>query len=124
MATILPLADRRSENETLAGRESVRLSLTRRGRRLVVVVAFLLGLLVASLALLVLDLPSAVAGDRSEPVVVTVEAGDTLWKYAERYAPSEDPQDFVREMRRINTLPTGRLVEGQSVTLPAVVAGD
>jgi len=87
---------------------------------LVTAVAFLLGLLVAAAALLVLDLPSALAGAEPEgPAVVTVEAGDTLWGYAEQYAPEGmSEQEFVTEARTLNHLTTGRITAGQQIELP------
>lgn len=119
MATMLPLPTSSARSEQLAARKGVRLQLTLRGRILLAAVAFLAGILVALLGVLVLDVPSAFAGDPQEPATVTVQAGDTLSGYAERYAPAdEDLQDFVREMRSINGLSSPRITEGQSLELP------
>jgi LysM repeat protein len=119
MATMLPLPTSSAHVEQGAARKGVRLQLTRRGRILLAAIAFLAGILVALLGVLVLGVPSAFAGDPEEPVTVTVQAGDTLSDYAERYAPAgEDPQDFVREVRSINGLSSPRITEGQSLELP------
>ncbi|GAA4530884.1 hypothetical protein GCM10023160_32600 [Brachybacterium paraconglomeratum] len=82
--------------------------------------AFLLGLLVAAAVLLTVDLPAALAGTESQrPVTITVEAGDTLWGYADEFAPeSMDEQEFVAEVRTLNHLPTGRVTAGQQIELP------
>ncbi|AXK44619.1 cell division suppressor protein YneA [Brachybacterium saurashtrense] len=120
-AVVLPLTSQRTLRADRAPRARVRLEPTRRGRRLLLAVAFALGLLVALVALLVVDLPSALAGtEAGQPVTVTVEAGDTLWGYAEEYAPEGmSPQDFVSEVRSANHLPTGRITAGQEIVLPA-----
>jgi len=88
---------------------------------LLTALAFLLGLLVAAAVLLTVDLPSALAGSEGEqPVTVTVEAGDSLWGYAEEYAPEGvDEQEFIAEVRAMNHLPTGRVTAGQVIELPA-----
>lgn len=119
-AMVLPFPRRREQLEQESARAHVRLVPTRRGRMLVTAVAFLLGLLVAAAALLVLDLPSALAGAEPEgPAVVTVEAGDTLWGYAEQYAPEGmSEQEFVTEARTLNHLTTGRITAGQQIELP------
>lgn len=125
-ATILPLrptTQAERTTRTAPARAGVRLEATRRGRRLAVALAFLLGLLVAGIALLVLDVPAALAGaDPQDRVTVTVEAGDTLWEYAEEYAPEgASPEAYIAEVRTLNSLPTGRLTAGQEIVLP--VAG-
>ncbi|WP_193104226.1 LysM peptidoglycan-binding domain-containing protein [Brachybacterium sp. FME24] len=120
-ATVLPFPQHRDERGERAGRAGVRLEATRRGRFLATLVAFVLGLLVAATALLMFDVPSALAGsDETDAVTVTVEAGDTLWGYAEQYAPEGmSEQDFVTEVRSVNHLPTGRVTAGQQIELPA-----
>lgn len=125
MATILPLDDRRAPARSTPSRERVRLALTARGRRLVVLIAFMLGLAVAALGASVLDISTALAGGTQQaPATVTAESGDTLWEYAERYAPQADAEEFVQEARILNHLPTGRLTAGQTVLLPDLSARD
>lgn len=123
-ATVLPLPQPREQHAEGAARARVRLVPTRRGRLLLTGLAFLLGLLVAAAVLLTVDLPPALAGtDSRQPVTVTVEAGDTLWGYAEEFAPATmSEQEFVAEARALNHLPTGRVTAGQQIELP--VSGD
>lgn len=120
MATILPLQRDRRGAERTPARADVRLALTRRGRMLVVVLAFVLGLAVAALSILVLDLPSAFAGPESNGAIsITVQPGDTLWAYANEHAPEGvSAQEYVNEVRALNHLPTGRITAGQSIQLP------
>lgn len=120
-ATVLPFPSRPAQGDGDSARARVRLEPTRRGRMLLTALAFLLGLLVAAAVLLTVDLPSALAGSEGEqPVTVTVEAGDTLWGYAEEYAPEGvDEQEFIAEVRAMNHLPTGRVTAGQVIELPA-----
>jgi len=121
-ATVLPFPSQSTPRQEAAPRARVRLEATRRGRLLVTAIAFLLGLLVAVAALLVMDLPSALAGTEDEqPVTITVASGDTLWGYAEQYAPETmSAQEFVAEVRSLNHLPTGRVTAGQEIELPAL----
>lgn len=120
MATVIPLQRDRCGVELASRRADVRLALTARGRRLVVAVAFVAGLLVAAVALLVLDLPSAFAGaDSSATTTVTVQPGQTLWQFAEDNAPDGvSAQEYIAEVRTLNHLPTGRVTSGQSLELP------
>jgi hypothetical protein len=119
-ATVLPFPGRDEQADQAGARPRVRLEPTRRGRLLLTGVAFLLGLAVAAIALLVLDLPAALAGTATEPAaVVTVEAGDTLWEYAAEHAPEGMSEtEFVEEVRSLNHLPTGRITAGQQIELP------
>jgi hypothetical protein len=120
MATMLPLPTATALPERDSARKGVRLQITRRGRVLLTTLVFLAGILVALLAVFVLDVPSAFAGDAQEPATVTVRAGDTLSDYAQRYAPADqDSRDFVREVRELNGLSSPRITEGQSLELPA-----
>ncbi|MFC0675505.1 LysM peptidoglycan-binding domain-containing protein [Brachybacterium hainanense] len=119
MATILPLAARTTAIEQHAPRARARLVLTRRGRVLSIAAAFLLGVVVALMVLLLVDGPWAFAGSGDSGPVVTVAAGDTLWAYADSYAPEGvAPQEFVDDVRRLNGLVTPRLTAGQEIVLP------
>lgn len=121
---VLPLPSQHEQRAEDAARARVRLVPTRRGRLLLTGLAFLLGLLVAAAVLLTVDLPAALAGTESQqPVTITAEAGDTLWGYAEEFAPEAmSEQEFVAEVRTLNHLPTGRVTAGQQIELP--VSGD
>lgn len=122
MATVLPFPQHRDERNERPARSDVRLEATRRGRVLLTVMAFLLGLAVAAGALLMFGIPAALAGAAgSDAVTVTVEEGDTLWGYAEEYAPEGmSAQEFVVEARTLNQLPTGRVSAGQEIELPVL----
>lgn len=117
--TVLPFPHRSGGARRPAARTGARLQPTARGRALLLVIAFLAGLAVAALSLLVLDVPAALAGSDRTQVTVTVEHGDTLWEYAERYAPEGmSEQEYITEVRSINHLPTGRVTTGQQIELP------
>ncbi|MFC7373877.1 LysM peptidoglycan-binding domain-containing protein [Brachybacterium sp. GCM10030268] len=120
-AAVLPFPQRRTEPGEGVGRANVRLEVSRRGRLVLMMIAFVLGLLVAAAALLAFDVPFALADSEDEQqVTVTVEAGDTLWGYAEQYAPEGmSPHEFVTEARNLNHLSTGRITAGQQIELPA-----
>ena len=119
-AMALPFPRHDEQDHGVDVRPRVRLEPTRRGRLLLTAVAFLLGLAVAAVALLVLDLPAALAGTEGEqPAVITVEAGDTLWGYAAEHAPEGvSESEFVDEVRSLNQLTTGRISAGQEIELP------
>jgi LysM repeat protein len=125
-ATVLPFPSQREARDEASARARVRLEPTRRGRLLLTAVAFLLGLLVAAAVLLATDLPSALAGtEDQQPVTLTVEAGDTLWGYAEQYAPEGvSAQEFVSEVRSLNHLSTPRVTTGQQIELPVLEDAD
>ena len=121
IATVLPFPSQGAPRDEAAPRARVRLEPTRRGRLVVTLIAFVLGLLVAAAVLLVVDLPALAGTEGEQPVTVTVEAGDTLWGYAEQYAPEGvSAQEFVTEVRQHNQLPTGRVTAGDVIELPVV----
>lgn len=105
--------------ETARAIPARRLEITRRGRVVLLIAAFVVGLLVAVGALLALDVPSALAGGESSPATVTVAEGDTLWGYAAEHAPEGmSTSSYVTAIRAENHLPTGRLTVGQEIVLP------
>ena len=121
IATVLPFPTQGASRDEAAPRARVRLEPTRRGRLVVTLIAFVLGLLVAAAVLLAIDLPALAGTEGEQPVTVTVEAGDTLWGYAEQYAPEGvSAQEFVTEVRQHNQLPTGRVTAGDVIELPVV----
>ncbi|MHA7145956.1 LysM peptidoglycan-binding domain-containing protein [Arthrobacter sp. TmT3-37] len=98
------------------------LTLTRRGRLLLVGLPIALG--VAALILLGAFLTSQAQAGESAPVSssvvdVNVAAGETLWDLAVRYAPDRDPRDVVTEMVELNNLRSSVVQAGQSISIPA-----
>lgn len=120
-ATLLPFPAQESTRDGAAPRARVRLEPTRRGRALLTAAAFVLGLIVAAAVLLVVALPALAGTDGDQPVTITVQDGDTLWGYAEQYAPEGmGAQEYVAELRAENQLPTGRVTAGQQIELPVL----
>jgi hypothetical protein len=119
--TVLPFPSQEAARHGQDSRARVRLEPTRRGRMLLTASAFLLGLLVAAAVLLLVDLPALAGTEGQQPVTITVEAGDTLWGYAEEHAPTGmSTQEYVAEVRAHNHLTTPRVTAGQEIELPAV----
>lgn len=118
--SVLTFPHRETPSAQRTDREGVRLEVTRRGRVVLTAAAFLLGLLVALGALLLFDVPSALAGEESpQRLTVTVEAGDTLWGYAQQHAPEGvGAGEYIAEVRSLNHLPTGRVTAGEEIELP------
>jgi hypothetical protein len=50
--------------------------------------------------------------------VVTVQSGDSLWELADKYAPSQDPRDWIARVVIVNALETVELTPGQQIALP------
>lgn len=118
MMTILPLTARERRTPVGASRKDVRLELTRRGRALIVLVAFLLGA-VLTVAALFAFAPGASAGSLESAPTVQVEAGETLWSIAQEHAgQGESIEDYVQELQRINNLTSPRVTAGQTLELP------
>lgn len=97
------------------------LTLTRRGRLLLVGLPIALG--VAALILLGAFLTSQAQAGESLPessatVEVSVAAGESLWDLALRHAPDRDPRDVVAEMVELNNLRGSVVQAGQSIAVP------
>jgi hypothetical protein len=97
------------------------LSLTRRGRLVLVGLPIALG--VAALILLGAFLTSQAQAGESLPapaaaVEVSVAAGESLWDLALRYAPDRDPRDVVAEMVELNDLRSSVVQAGQDIAVP------
>ncbi len=59
-----------------------------------------------------------VVGTTPPPVAVVVESGDTLWGYAKKYYPDQDPRKVVHEIRQLNPdVDPGRLQIGMWIDL-------
>lgn len=92
------------------------LTLTRRGRALVLVVAAVIGscvLLLGGRALA--DAPAST----QQVVEHEVVSGETLWGIAaESVAPGESVGDAVTELVRLNNLPSSGIMAGQTILVP------
>jgi predicted Zn-dependent protease len=97
--------------------ETTVLKLTRRGRVAVLLAALL------TMAVLVVALGSSTtatdgAGDPVPAQMVTVQAGDTLWKLATEANPNGDIRQTVDDIMRLNSLDTAHLPMGDEVAVP------
>ena len=78
---------------------------------------------VAGLALAVWCASRAIAG--AAPVGAagrawTVGPGETLWQLSARFAPDEDPRQWIFAVERINHLAHATIYPGEVLRLPAV----
>jgi len=93
-----------------------KLRLTQRGRRLLIAVV------VAALAPLLGVGAKAVASEPPHPdrvSVYTVAPGDTLWRLARTVASDgDDLRDVVRDLEKLNDLPSSGIEVGQVLLLP------
>ena len=48
----------------------------------------------------------------------TVRSGESLWQLAERYAPNQDPRDFIADVVSLNQLKSSEVTPGQRIALP------
>lgn len=103
-----------------------RLRMTRRGRRVLVLIAALPA--VIALVSAMIGGGAALAG-REDGVptggffTVTVDPGDSLWTIAQDVAPADDPRDVVAAISRLNALDGAVLKAGQRLAIPAEYAG-
>ena len=89
--------------------------LTTRGRRVVVVSASVLILLVMN----AVDPLSARAQDgRPAAVSIVVSPGQTLWDIALAVAPQADPRSTIFDIQQLNHMATADLAEGQVLLVP------
>jgi hypothetical protein len=92
------------------------LRLTRRGRVVLIVLAFLVSLPLVGVG------GRAIADKPSTPLEVTVHTvapGDTLWGFARRIVePGQDIRDVVARLSDLNELTSGALTVGQTIVLP------
>ena len=104
----------------LGAAPATRLRLTRRGRRVLAVLASVPAIVALSIAIIsgggALATSDSGAGAAFEKV--TVMPGDTLWSIAESVAPQADPRDVVDAIMRLNALPSGSLDAGETIAIP------
>ncbi len=102
---------------------ATRLRLTRRGRRVLAVLAALPAVCVLAVALVAGGSAALAARDDGAPAgsftTITVMPGDSLWSIAERIAPHADPRDVVGAIERLNALSGGVLAAGEQLAIPA-----
>jgi hypothetical protein len=105
-------------NQRMVGRPRARLRLTRRARRLAVILALcgavVLGSWLAPLLSGGAERGLHLAGASS----VVVEPGDTLWSIAVSVADGEDVRAVIDRIQELNGLEGSDLVPGQVVQLP------
>jgi hypothetical protein len=91
--------------------------MTRRARRLVLVLALVGGVGFAAMTSSLLGSDSGglhLVGESS----VVVESGDTLWSIASSLGGDTDVRDRIDEIQRLNGLESADLVPGQVLLLP------
>jgi LysM repeat protein len=49
---------------------------------------------------------------------VTVMPGQTLWAIAEKYAPNQDPTDYIQQILQLNNLQSSNVSIGEKLALP------
>jgi LysM repeat protein len=105
--------DTRSDRSTAR-----RVSLTRRGR--VVLVVVLLALALAAFTMVGDPAASTAAPHHANSPTVVVQPGQTLWDIAAEAAPASDPRDVVAEIVELNHLTSpGTIRAGQPLYVPA-----
>ncbi|GGF35534.1 hypothetical protein GCM10010922_08360 [Microbacterium sorbitolivorans] len=121
MNTITPAASSHQVSTPSGQATRTRLRITRRGRRVVAMLAATP--LVAAAAIAIIN-GGAALGSNEQGVSadafdsVTVMPGDTLWSIAEDVAPQEDPRDVVDEISDLNRLSSSTVDTGQRLFLP------
>ncbi len=99
---------------------SAPLVLTRRGRRVVAILALLP--IVAIFWLM--GTHSAQASDHTTPrptmQTVTVQPGQSMWDIAKHIAPKVDPRETIYNIEKINGLKTSAVTAGQQIIVPVV----
>lgn len=113
-----PVAASPTAQRPARGTTPAPLRLTRRGRAVLALLAFVVASALSVGLGVSLGL-SAPAGAAGETVAVTVQPGDTLWVLAAGVAgPGEDVRDVVAEIAELNALRTHDLSAGQQVLVP------
>lgn len=105
----------------VAPRKGVRLEITRRGRIVRAVALLIVLAAIVTAALFGAGVTDALAARSGGPqtVSVTVQPGDTLWEYAQEYAPEgTDVRDWVIEVQRFNELPSAEVTAGSQISIP------
>ena len=93
--------------------------LTRRGRRVVA----LLAIIPIALTFLLIGMRGAVATDgtvQSETQSVVVKPGQSLWDVAVAISPNTDPRETIWLIQQLNTMETSDVLAGQALIVPVV----
>jgi len=102
-----------------AVRPSAPLRLTERGRRVVAGLSVAIGLSIASVTVVTVQLGGADGGlQLAGSSTVVVQSGDTLWSIARAVAPEEDPRLVVDAIVDLNGLDGVDLLPGAELRLP------
>ena len=91
--------------------------LTRRGRRVVA----LLAIVPIALTFLLIGMRGAVATDgtvQSETQSVVVKPGQSLWDVAVAISPNTDPRETIWLIQQLNTMETSEVLAGQALIVP------
>lgn len=91
--------------------------LTRRGRRVVA----LLAIIPIALTFLLIGMRGAVATDgtvQSETQSVVVKPGQSLWDVAVAISPNTDPRETIWLIQQLNTMETSEVMAGQALVVP------
>lgn len=56
--------------------------------------------------------------DVTRTIQVSVDAGESLWALAGKYAPDRDPRDVVADMMELNNLSDARIPVGVQLFVP------
>ena len=100
-------------------RPAAPLRLTERGRRVVAGLSMAIGLSIASVTVVTVQLGGADGGlQLAGSSTVVVRAGDTLWSIARAVAPEEDPRLVVDAIVDLNGLDGVDLLPGAELQLP------
>jgi hypothetical protein len=107
--------------------QRTRLRLTVRGRRLLVSLAALPG--VIALAFAIVSGGAALASHGGGAAsgsfsTVVVSSGQSLWSIAEEVAPTADPRDVVDAIVKLNALDGVTIAAGQRLAIPAQYASE
>lgn len=121
MNTTAPAESSHKVSAPAGGVARTRLRITRRGRRVVAMLAATP--LVAAAAFMIIN-GGAALGSNERGISadafqsVTVMPGETLWSIAEEVAPGEDLRDVVDAISDLNRLSSSALDAGQRLFLP------
>jgi hypothetical protein len=91
--------------------------LTRRGRRVVA----LLAIIPIALTFLLIGMRGAVATDgtvQSETQSVVVKPGQSLWDVAVAVSPNTDPRETIWVIQQLNSMKTSEVLAGQALIVP------